>query len=226
MYAAVITPNDMSIDIRIVPGLLPYREGWDMQHLLLEQVERGDAPETILIVEHMPVFTLGFHGNAANMLADEKALKQRGAEILRVERGGDITFHGPGQIVAYPIIRLRDRHFGVKSYVDRLEQSVIDTCRTFGVNSERIENATGVWCGTSTATERKICAIGVKVSHGITMHGLALNVTTDLDWFKLINPCGFTSKGVTSIAMETGITPDFTQVTNILSENLLANLTE
>jgi lipoate-protein ligase B len=136
----------MSIDIRIVPGLLPYREGWDMQHLLLEQVERGDAPETILIVEHMPVFTLGFHGNAANMLADEKALKQRGAEILRVERGGDITFHGPGQIVAYPIIRLRDRHFGVKSYVDRLEQSVIDTCRTFGVRTPPV-------CGAAQAQQ-------------------------------------------------------------------------
>ena len=119
-----------------------------------------------------------------------------------------------------------EKAYAAKCVFDRLEQSVIDTCRTFGVNSERIENATGVWCGTGTATERKICAIGVKVSHGITMHGLALNVTTDLDWFKLINPCGFTSKGVTSIAMETGITPDFTQVTNILSENLLANLTE
>lgn len=178
----------MSIEIRRITGRLPYREGWEMQHTLLSEVDRGVTPETILIVEHEPVFTLGFHGNAANMLASEELLRRRGAEIIRVERGGDITFHGPGQLVAYPILRLRDRHYGVKSYVNRLEQSVIDTCAAFGIKSGRVEDATGVWCGIGAAAERKICAIGVKVSHGVTMHGLALNVTTDLDWFHLINP--------------------------------------
>lgn len=219
-------PSDTSIDIRIIPGLLPYREGWDMQHRLLDQVDRGVSPETILIVEHAPVFTLGFHGNAANMLVSEEMLRERGAEILRVERGGDITFHGPGQLVAYPILRLRDRRFGVKSYVSRLEQSVIDTCAAFGIEAGRVEDATGVWCGIGTPAERKICAIGVKVSHGVTMHGLALNVTTDLDWFRLINPCGFITKGVTSMALETGTSIEFSSVAGILSRNLLRNLTE
>lgn len=216
----------MSIEIRRITGRLPYREGWEMQHTLLSEVDRGVTPETILIVEHEPVFTLGFHGNAANMLASEELLRRRGAEIIRVERGGDITFHGPGQLVAYPILRLRDRHYGVKSYVNRLEQSVIDTCAAFGIKSGRVEDATGVWCGIGTAAERKICAIGVKVSHGVTMHGLALNVTTDLDWFRLINPCGFVTKGVTSILAETGKTPDFDNVATILADNLRTALTE
>ncbi len=216
----------MSIEIRRIPGLLPYREGWEMQHTLLSEVDRGVTPETILIVEHEPVFTLGFHGNASNMLASEELLRRRGAEIIRVERGGDITFHGPGQLVAYPVLRLRDRHYGVKSYVSRLEQSVIDTCAAFGIRSGRVEDATGVWCGIDTPAERKICAIGVKVSHGVTMHGLALNVTTDLEWFRLINPCGFVTKGVTSILAETGETPDFAHVATILADNLRAALTE
>ncbi|MDE6093278.1 MAG: lipoyl(octanoyl) transferase LipB [Muribaculaceae bacterium] len=216
----------MSIEIRRIQGLLPYRDGWDMQHRFLEQVDKGIVPETILLVEHSPVFTLGFHGNASNMLASEELLQSRGAEIIRVERGGDITFHGPGQLVAYPILRLRDRHYGVKSYVSRLEQSVIDTCAAFGIKSGRVEDATGVWCGIDTDAERKICAIGVKVSHGVTMHGLALNVNTDLDWFRLINPCGFITKGVTSIMDETGKTPDLDHVADILSERLTVNLTE
>ncbi|MDE6645663.1 MAG: lipoyl(octanoyl) transferase LipB, partial [Muribaculaceae bacterium] len=126
----------------------------------------------------------------------------------------------------YPILRLRDRRFGVKSYVSRLEQSVIDTCADFGVESGRVEDATGVWCGIGTPAERKICAIGVKVSHGVTMHGLALNVTTDLDWFRLINPCGFITKGVTSIALETGVAPVFGDVAGTLASHLLRNLTE
>lgn len=217
-------PSDISIDIRIIPGLLPYRKGWELQHQLLEKIAKGIIPETILIVEHTPVYTLGFHGNAGNLLVSEEQLHQRGAEILRVERGGDITFHGPGQLVAYPIIRLRDRNYGVKSYVNRLEQAVIDTCRNYGIESGRIENATGVWCAVGTPTERKICAIGVKVAHGVTMHGLALNVSTDLDWFRLINPCGFINKGVTSIALESYNTPSFADVADTLSDKLCSYL--
>lgn len=219
-------PSDTCIDLRRIPGLLPYREGWDLQHRLLQQVDRGEAPETILLVEHAPVYTLGFHGNAANLLVSEEMLRTRGAEILRVERGGDITFHGPGQLVAYPIIRLRDRRFGVKSYVERLEQAVIDTCASYGVDSGRIEGATGVWCGIGTPAERKICAIGVKVTHGVTMHGLALNVATDLDWFRLINPCGFVTRGVTSLAAECATPPAFDDVADTLAQNLLRLLTE
>lgn len=156
------------------------------------------------MVEHNHVYTLGLHGKAENMLLNEGQLKERGIEFIHIERGGDITYHGPGQIVVYPIINLKAHKLGVKDYVHLLEQIVIDFLATYEIESGRVEGATGVWLGIGTPAERKICAIGVKCSHFVTRHGFALNINTDLSYFSLINPCGFVDKGVTSLSVELG----------------------
>lgn len=205
-------------------GRTSYRPMWERQKELCTALGDGLGEEHILMVEHDHVYTLGVHGHASNMLASSEMLERRGIECIRIERGGDITYHGPGQAVAYLIIDLRRRHMGVKDFVDALEQSVIDTIALYGIKGERVEGATGVWIGTGTPRERKICAIGVKVRHGITYHGLALNVNTDLSYFSLINPCGFIEKGVTSIALETGTPVDFFKVQKQLADALQHNL--
>lgn len=178
---------------------MPYREAWSLQSRLNEGVRNGTEQEIILIVEHNPVYTLGFHADAGNVLLDEQRLEAIGAECIRIERGGDVTFHGPGQIVAYPIISLPEHHLGVKQYVSILEQAVIETIAEWGITGERLEGKTGVWVKEECGSYRKICAIGIKVRRGVTMHGLALNVSTDLRWFGNINPCGFSSDSVTSM---------------------------
>lgn len=181
---------------------------WDMQLELFNELialKRKKKPieqEYVLMVEHEPVYTMGRHANPANMLISQELLKQDGIECINIERGGDITFHGPGQLVVYPIIDLQEHYIGVKKYVWLLEEAVIRTLAKYGIKGERIEDATGVWIGKGTPTERKICAIGVRVSHSITMHGFALNISTDLNYFNRINPCGFVDKGVTSIEAE------------------------
>lgn len=187
----------------------PYREIWDHQHDLFDKMVEAKrsgmeiGQEHILLLEHLPVITLGKHGHEENIL-NSRELERRGIECIRIERGGDITYHGPGQLVVYPILDLERHHLGVKQYVDLLEEAVIRTIADYGIKGERVEGATGVWIGKDTPMERKICAIGVKCSRFITMHGLALNVNTDLNYFSLINPCGFVGKGVTSIAKEVG----------------------
>lgn len=197
-------------------GLIPYREAWDLQKKLqkglIDAKNEPEAEENLLLVEHPPVFTLGKHGHAENMLVSEEKLAAQGIEFVRIERGGDITFHGPGQLVAYPIIDLQRHHLGVKDYVNILEEAVIRTIAEYGITGERVEGATGVWIGKGTPRERKICAIGVKCTRFVTMHGLAINVNTDLRYFGAINPCGFIDKGVTSIQMETGEEADMNVV--------------
>ncbi|MDE6268121.1 MAG: lipoyl(octanoyl) transferase LipB [Muribaculaceae bacterium] len=199
-------PDDYPVnEIRITDcGTMPYREAWSLQSRLNEGVRNGTEQETILIVEHAPVYTLGFHADAGNMLLDEQRLRAIGAECIRIERGGDVTFHGPGQVVAYPIISLPNHHLGVKQYVSVLEEAVIETIAEWGLTGERIEGKTGVWVKGYSGVYRKICAIGIKVRRGVTMHGLALNVSTDLRWFGNINPCGFSSDSVTSMMESTG----------------------
>lgn len=177
-------------------GLTHYREIWDLQKHAQADVITG-KPERIYLTEHYNVYTLGAHGHEENLLT-----LPQGVECIRIERGGDITYHGPGQLVVYPIVNLHLHRFGVKQYINLLEESVIRTMADYGLIGERIEGATGVWMGKGTSQERKICAIGVKISHGVTMHGLALNVTTDLGAFSAINPCGFVDKGVTSLSAE------------------------
>lgn len=192
------------IDIRS----MPYRQAWQLQKDLfaglVEQKKKSLTvdKEYILIAEHPPVFTLGKHGKAGNMLLSNDSLIEKGAELIEIERGGDITFHGPGQLVLYPIIDLSKHSLGVRKYVEILEESIIRLLKKYDIKGERVEGASGVWIDVGTTRERKICALGIKCSHFITMHGLALNVSTDLSWFNLINPCGFVDKGVTSIQKE------------------------
>lgn len=158
----------------------------------------------LLFVEHNPVYTLGKSGKAENMLVSEEYLRSIGAEFYRIERGGDITYHGPGQIVGYPILDLEKLGIGLRQYIDSLEQSIIDVCAEWGVEAGRIEGASGVWIEPESPRARKICAIGVRSSRYVTMHGFAMNVSTDLRYFSHINPCGFVDKGVTSLSRELG----------------------
>ena len=158
--------------------------------------------EYIFLVEHPPVITLGKHAKESNILFNQEQLANNGVSIYHIERGGDVTYHGPGQVVAYPLLDLEEHHLGVKDYVSLLEEAVIRTLYDFDISSGRIAGASGVWIGAGTKYERKICALGVKCSRYVTMHGLALNVNTDLSGFSMINPCGFIDKGVTSMAME------------------------
>lgn len=181
--------------------------------------------EHLIILEHEPVITLGRRAKESNLLVSESGLKSRNIDIYRIERGGDVTYHGPGQVVMYPLIDLNLHHLGVKDYVRLLEESVIRILEEYGIKGERIDGATGVWIGKGTDRERKICAIGVKCSRFVTMHGLALNVNTDLSAFSLINPCGFTDKGMTSIAREKGDNIDIDEV-KIKLRDIFINLLE
>lgn len=198
-------------------GRKGYREVWALQEELLEcakhlKEEGRPADNCLLLVEHDPVYTLGRSGKEANMLAGAMQLQARHAEFIKVDRGGDITFHGPGQLVAYPVIDLENFGMGVKDYVHALEEVVIGTVGEYGLKGERVEGATGVWLDKGSRQERKICAIGVKCSRFVTMHGFALNVNTDLTYFDYIHPCGFTDKGVTSLQRELKRTVDMEEV--------------
>lgn len=205
-------------------GRKGYREVWQQQEDLLasvkEQKRKGESTfNYLLFVEHDPVYTLGKSGNDGNMLMNTIQLRARNAEFIKVDRGGDITFHGPGQLVAYPVIDLENFSLGVKEYVDRLEEVVIRSIAHYGITGKRLAGATGVWLDVGTSAARKICAIGVRCSQYVTMHGFALNVNTDLEYFNHIHPCGFVDKGVTSMAKELGREIDMQEVKHIVREN-------
>lgn len=192
----------------------------------MKQIKRQggiNENEFLLLVEHPHVYTLGKHADEFNLLVPENILAAEGIELHHINRGGDITYHGPGQLVAYPIIDLERHHLGVKAYVSLLEQAVIDTIAEFGIKGVRDDGATGVWLNDDMGL-RKICAIGVSISRSVTMHGLALNVNTDLSYFHRINPCGFTDRGVTSIARELGHKVDMDKVKNIFTEKFTSLL--
>ena len=205
---------------------MPYKDCWEYQQRLFDELllRRGvvsDDAGTILFVEHPPVYTLGKSGNRNNMLVAEPLLRSMGAEFFHIDRGGDVTFHGPGQIVGYPILDLEHLGIGLRRYIEILEQSIINTIAHYGLRGERLEGATGVWLHDEGASWRKICAIGVRASHFVTMHGFALNVSTDLKWFNMINPCGFTDKGVTSLERELGREVDGAEVRQLLLGHLV-----
>jgi len=190
-------------------GIIDYKEAWDYQEELfaqkLQEKRNAHIPENhLLLCEHPPVFTLGKSGDDSNLLITQNLLDQKGIQYYKINRGGDITFHGPGQIVGYPILDLEQFKFGVKEYIHAMEEVIIKTLADYHIKSERLEGAIGVWLNTDKISVRKICAIGVKASRHITMHGFAFNVNTDLSFYNLINPCGFTDKGVTSLAKELG----------------------
>lgn len=210
-------------------GRMPYRDCWEYQRRLFDALmarrdEASDEAGWILTVEHPPVYTLGKSGRMQNLLVSEEFLRSRGAESYRIDRGGDITFHGPGQAVCYPVLDLGRLGIGLREYIERLEQAVIEVVGRYGIRGGRMAGAAGVWIDAEGASARKICAIGVRASRFITMHGFALNVSTDLGWFGYINPCGFVDRGVTSIERETGRTVPMDEVNRlivtILSEKL------
>ena len=212
-------------------GTIGYRAAWDYQeHLFQELMQKKlsgleSFPGYLLFCEHPHVFTLGKSGSTGNLLINEQMLAKAGIEFYRINRGGDITYHGPGQIVGYPIIDLEQFGLGIKSYIEALEESVIRLLGTYGIQSGRLAGATGVWLDPdSPGKARKICAIGVRASRHITMHGFAFNVNTDLSKYQYINPCGFTDKGVTSMEQELGIRQDFDEVKLRLKEVLYTTL--
>lgn len=206
-------------------GLIPYREAWDRQKDLVNKlIENNNSEEIIALVEHPAVYTLGFHGNKNNLLLNRCQLEVLGVECISIERGGDITYHGPGQLVVYPIINLHKHGLGVKKYIHLLEDSVRELLGLYGIESSSNDDAIGVWLDWQNPSARKICAIGVKISRGISMHGLALNVNTDLSGFLKINPCGFTDKGVTSMSKELNREVDFKEVKSRLADIILKKL--
>lgn len=189
--------------------MISYAEAWKKQTALFDALVSAKQAGAeyinhIVLCEHPPVYTLGRSGKADNMLLSEEQLSSVGATLYHIDRGGDITFHGPGQLVCYPILNLEEYALGLKEYVHLLEEAVIRVCEAYGIAAGRMEKATGVWLDGDTPRARKICAIGVRSSHYVTMHGLALNVNTDLRYFSYIHPCGFIDKGVTSLQKELG----------------------
>ncbi len=176
-------------------GVKEYASTWELQKKLVTLRQTEEIPNTLLLVEHPPTITLGKSGHAENILADPAHLTSRGVALFAVDRGGDVTYHGPGQLVAYPIFDLRDWTPDVFWYLRQLEEVVIRALQGFGISAGQLPEHTGVWVG-----DEKISAIGVHVSRWVTSHGLALNVNTDLSGFDLIVPCGIRDKGVTSVA--------------------------
>lgn len=213
-------------------GVMEYDKCRHLQQSLFDELLAAKAsateempPQRLILVEHPPVYTLGKSGREANLLVNTDYLESLGATFHQTDRGGDITFHGPGQIVGYPILDLEREGIGLRAYIEAIEQTVIDTLADYGIAAERSEGAAGVWLAPHRGRPlRKICAIGVRSSRYVTMHGFALNVNTNLDWFELINPCGFTDRGVTSIAKELGREVDIEEVKSRLVAHFAENI--
>ena len=218
--------------VHYVPlGLIDYKEAWDLQEQLFnatisEKIQiRNGATEIItknhlLVCEHPHVFTLGKSGDEGNLLLNEEGLESNNATFYKINRGGDITYHGPGQLVVYPIFDLDHFFTDIHKYMRFLEESVILTLREFGIEGGRIDGLTGVWIDGDTPRPRKICAMGVKSSRWVTMHGIGFNVNADLSYFSHIIPCGIDDKAVTSMQQELGRSLDMAEVTNVLKHKL------
>jgi lipoyl(octanoyl) transferase len=208
-------------------GTMPYRDAWALQERAHAEVVDG-AEERLLFVEHSPVITFGRRpGVERNVVAGPEVLRMRNVEVVPSDRGGDVTFHGPGQLVAYPIVRLNDHRLSVGGYVRALERSVIDALSRFEVPARKDDCAVGVWTEhpPGSGTLAKLCAVGVRVRRGVTLHGLALNVTTDLTYFNLIIPCGLVGRPVTSMQKLLGAgAPDMSEVKRALADSLAASL--
>jgi lipoyl(octanoyl) transferase len=185
-------------------GRVPYRDTLARQKRLAAERADGSIPDQLLLLEHPAVLTLGRSSDPAHILADETTLAARGIEVVRVERGGEVTYHGPGQLVAYPIIRLADRGLMVRPLVRALEAALVTTCAALGVPAARRDGQPGCWCDPDDADPRKIGALGLRIERGVSYHGIALNVSVDLADFDLIDPCGMPGVSSTSIARERG----------------------
>jgi lipoyl(octanoyl) transferase len=217
-------------------GLIDYKEAWDFQETIFNntiqekiQIRNGDdslqTKNYLLFCEHPHVFTLGKSGSESNLLLNELELEQEEATFYKINRGGDITYHGPGQLVAYPIFDLDHFFTDIHKYMRFLEEAVIQTLADFGIISGRVEGLTGVWIDGDTSKARKICALGVKSSRWVTMHGIGFNVNSDLNYFTHIIPCGIDDKAVTSMQQELGRKLDLQEVSRVL-KNKLAQLFE
>lgn len=230
------TFQNKSVTVRDL-GLIGYQTAWDEQERLfadtvavkianrtLPPPEQQPTPNYLLFCEHPHVYTLGKSGHESHLLANEAFLKQIGATYHRINRGGDITYHGPGQLVGYPILDLDNFFTDIHRYMRLLEEAIILTLKDFGINAGRIDGLTGVWLddekGGSVSRQRKICAMGVKASRWVTMHGFALNVNTDLSYFSHIVPCGIADKAVTSMQQELGHPVSMPDVMNRVQTHL------
>lgn len=214
-------------------GLAPYQETWDLQEMLLDHIAQiklrnrreeltNETPNFLLFCEHPHVYTLGKSGDESHLLMQEPFLASIGASFYRINRGGDITYHGPGQLVGYPILDLENFYTDIHLYLRMLEEAIILTCQDYGLSAGRIEGLTGVWIDSESDNARKICALGVKASRWISMHGFAFNVNTDLTYFGHIVPCGIATRGVTSLQQELGHEMNVDEV----KSNVLSHLTQ
>jgi lipoyl(octanoyl) transferase len=214
-------------------NLIEYKEAWDLQETLLNRIasvklaNRGLDEESkestenyLLFCQHPHVYTLGKSGDESHLLLQQPFLSDIGATYFKTNRGGDITYHGPGQLVGYPILDLENFYTDIHLYLRMLEEAIIKTCEGFGLVAGRIDGLTGVWIDPLEESSRKICAMGVKASRWISMHGFALNVNTDLSYFTHIVPCGIATRGVTSFQQELGKEMDIQAVSNIVKGHL------
>lgn len=207
-------------------GLIDYNQAWERQEKLFNEaislkINNQITQNTLVFCEHPHVYTLGKSGDEHNMLLDMIQLVARDAIFVKTNRGGDITYHGPGQLVGYPIFDLANFGMGLKQYINNIEQAIINVLIDYNINATRLNGATGVWIDVDRPDCRKICAIGVRSSRYVTMHGFALNVNTMLEYFNYINPCGFIDKGVTSIEKETGQIIDMKELKNHLKSAIV-----
>lgn len=212
-------------------GLIEYSEAWKYQEELFEELldaKRNALSKSnhLLFCEHPHVFTLGKSGSDSNLLINNTALQQKGVSFFRTNRGGDITYHGPGQIVGYPILDLEAFGIGIRAYIELLEEAIIILLQEYGIEASRLHGASGTWLDVGTPGARKICAIGVRSSRYVTMHGFAFNVNTDLAFYDFINPCGFVDKGVTSMEKELGAPQDFSHIKQKLKDIIISLLRE
>ncbi len=211
---------------------IDYKKAWDFQEKCFDEVlaikqDKGNpnSKNYLLFCEHPHVYTLGKSGEEKNILLDSIQLQEKEASFYKTNRGGDVTYHGPGQIVGYPILDLESLGFGLKDYIYHMEEAIILMLKEYNIHAERLDGATGVWLDKDVPTKaRKICAIGVRASHFVTMHGFALNVNTDLSYFNHINPCGYTDKDVTSMEKELGSVQDLSQIQEKLKKHLSTEL--
>lgn len=206
------------LDVRKL-GRIRYADGLDLQAKLVADRQAGTIPDTLLLLEHDPVFTLGRNAKKENVLLDEASLRSRGFDVFESGRGGDVTYHGPGQVVGYPIVDLSPDRRDVHRYVRDIEEVMIRCCAEYAIEAGRVEGLTGTWVGND-----KIGAIGVRISRWVTSHGFALNVTTDLSAFDLIVPCGIRGRGVTSLDLQLGRVVPLDEVMDRLTVHLAAVL--
>ena len=195
------------ISFERLPGLIPYGDAFELQRARRDAVERGEAPDTVFLLEHAPVITLGRKADAAHVLAPPEKLKDLGVALVPSDRGGDVTYHGPGQMVAYPVLDLRRRRCSVQWYLRSLEEALIRLLADYGITADRLEGHTGVWVG-----NEKIAAVGVGIRQWVTFHGVALNVAPDWGHWSLIVPCGIRDRGLTSMARLLGHAPPMAEV--------------